>query len=773
MLGVERHGHGRFPSSGACNSRLRRAAASREVGAAFFVKQLAQYQDGRLELQEVPAPTAPPGGLLVRLTHSVISAGTEKMKVEQARMNLLQKARARPDQVRKVLDTARNLGWRAALDKVRNRLETPTGLGYSAAGRVEAVDAGNTRFRVGELVAVGGAECAFHAELVGVPDFLAAPVPDGVAGWQAAYTTIASISLQTVRQLAPALGERVLVLGQGLVGLLVTAFLRIHGARVMAVDLAAAREPFARAMGAERVVILGRQSLADEVREWTGGFGVDAAVLCTATSSNTPTEQAIDALRDRGRMVVVGNTKVDLAWKTAYEKEIEVRYSRSYGPGRYDPAYEWGGSDYPIGYVRWTEQRNFEACLHLMRTGQLDLGAITTRRVPFQGCLEVYRELLGEAGAREVGVILDYPEAGTVPPAAASAKPSPGAHAGAAARLAAPVGKLDVIGAGNFARTMLLPHLKVRVGFGTIVNQTSLSANHVKAKFGFAQAATDAASVLGGPKGQGNAVMIATRHHLHAGLVRKALEAGRHVFVEKPLCLTREELGQIDAVAARSRGSVLVGFNRRFAGASVAVKQLLRTAPGPKTCTFRVVPGRLDPTHWYANHAESGGRVLGEACHFLDFFCFLFESAPVRVLAQTVWPTGGRLPFPDSVTAQVEFADGSCGQLIYSAEGDPTWPKEQCTVYGAGFVAEVENFQQLAVHRGRKRSVRKFAGKGHAEEMAAWAAFLRGEADHPMPYAEVHRSMDLTFAVLESIQRGNAVAAPFSAVLPLVGTDLA
>src|SRR6266540_2322572 len=353
-------------------------------------------------------PTPPPGGLLVRVTHLVISVGTERMKVEQARMNLFQKAKARPDQVRKVLDTARTLGWKSALEKVRNRLQTPTPLGYSAAGIIEAVDSGNTRFRVGDRVAVGGAECAFHAEYVAVPDLLAAKVPAGVENWQAAYTTLASIALQAVRQLGPALGERVLVLGQGLVGLLVTALLRSNGVRVMAADLALARRPFAEALGADKVVVLGEQNLADEVRAWTDGFGVDAVILATATQDNAPTEQAIDALRDRGCIVVVGNTKVDLPWKATYEKEIQVRYSRSYGPGRYDPAYEWGGADYPIGFVRWTEQRNFDACLHLMKTGALDLAAITTRRVPFAESLTAYRDLLGDGAANQVGVVLEY-----------------------------------------------------------------------------------------------------------------------------------------------------------------------------------------------------------------------------------------------------------------------------------------------------------------------------------------------------------------------------
>lgn len=727
------------------------------------MKQIAQYQDGRLELQEVPKPTAPPGGVLVRVTHSVVSVGTEKMKVEQARMNLLQKARARPDQVRKVLDTARTLGWKAAYQKVKNRLESPTPLGYSAAGVVEQVEPLNTRFRVGDRVACGGNEFALHAEYIAVPDMLVAKVPAEVENWQAAYATLVAIALQAVRQLEPALGDRVLVMGQGLVGLLVTGVLRANGVRVMAADLAQARRAYAQAMGAERVVITSQQDLLDEVRLWTEGWGVDGVVLCTATSDNTPTEQSIEALRDRGRIVVIGNTKVDLLWKYAYAKEIELRYTRAYGPGRYDPSYEWGGADYPIGYVRWTEQRNLEAALHLMATGALDVGAITTRRVPFSRALEVYAELLRDA-TRDVGVILEYEPA----PAEPSPKPVPPPAAAVSQpaaqpkkpKLTVPVSRLDVIGAGNFARTMLLPHLRGRMPLGTVVNATALSANHVRAKFGFQAAATDYKPVLARPADPDRApaaVLIATRHHLHAPLVLDALAAHRHVFVEKPLCLTRDELAQIDTALAASRGTLQVGFNRRFAPAAVELKRLLADIPGPKTASFRVVPGKLEPGHWYANYAESGGRVLGEACHFLDFFCFLFGTRPVRVFAQTTWPPAGRLPFPDSVAAQVEFEDGSCGQLIYSAEGDPSWPKEQCTVYGAGLVAELLNFQQLIVHRQRRRTRHRYHSKGHAEQMAAWAGFLRAEAEHPFPYPESRPGMLLTFAVLESIQQARPV----------------
>ena len=721
------------------------------------MKQIAQYQDGRLELQDVPEPTPPPGGILVRTTHSVISIGTEKMKVEQAKMNLLQKAKARPDQVKKVLDTARNLGWRSALEKVRNRLETPTPLGYSAAGVVVGVDPGNTWFRVGDRVACAGAECAFHAEYLALPDLLAAPLPDGVESWQAAYTTLCAIALQAVRQTEPALGDRVLVMGQGLIGLLVTNLLAINGARVMAVDLQGARRPFCEAMGAERVVILGAQNLADEVRLWTDGFGVDAAVICTATQSNAPIEQAAEALRDRGRLVDVGITKIELPWKMFYEKELEVRFSRSYGPGRYDPNYEWGGQDYPVGYVRWTEQRNFQACLHLMARGQLRLEAITTRRIPFEQALSAYEQMLRD-GSSEIGVLLEYPRGdsrGPQPVARESAPPAPTEIRPLARRLSPPIERLDVVGAGNFARTMLLPHLKGRITFGTVVNQTALSANHVKAKFGFQTASTDPGrSFLDAGRA---AVLIATRHHLHASLVVSALDANRHVFVEKPLCLTREELAQIDVAHSGSQGTVQVGFNRRFAPASLELKRRLAQVPGPKSATYRVIPGKLDPQHWYANYAESGGRVLGEACHFFDYFCFLFESKPVRVFAQTTWPVSGRLPFPDSVAAQVEFADGSSGQLVYTAEGDSSFPKETLTVFGAGMVAEVINFQKLTCHRARKEESFSYISKGHAEQMAAWAAFLKGEREHPLAYEQSRASMLLTFAALESIQRAAAV----------------
>lgn len=712
------------------------------------MKQLAQYQDGRLELQEVPSPVPPPGGILVRTTCSVISPGTEKMKVEQARMSLLQKAKARPDQVKKVIDTARTLGWKAAMEKVRNRLESPAPLGYSAAGVVEAVDELNTRFHVGDRVACGGAECAFHAEMIAVPDLLASPIPDGVEDWQAAYTTLASISMEAVRQSGVGLGERVLVLGQGLIGLLAASLLRSAGARVMAADFVAGRLQTALSMGAERVVNPAESSLENEVQAWTEGLGVDAVLLCVGGKGREAADTAIACLRDRGVMVIVGIYDAELSWKTAYMKDIQVRYSRSYGPGRYDPKYEWGGQDYPIGHVRWTENRNFGGCLHLMNTGALDLRPVTTRHAPFDNAVGVYNDLM-RPGNADIGVVLEYDAVQLLGGTKEVITEIDGGAGAESSKLLEPCEELSVIGAGNFARTMLLPHAAGIIRLGTVVNATGLSARHVKEKFGFREAATDAAKVL--ETGTG-AMIIATRHHLHGSMVLAGLRNHRHLFVEKPLCLTRQEMAEIDSAVACTRGSVMVGFNRRFASATVALKKLLEGTSGPKTLAFHVNAGRLAPDHWYVNVDESGGRILGEACHFFDFACHLL-GRPVSVTAQSV----GRPSVPDSITAQVAFEDGSAAQIIYSAEGDPAFPKESFRLFASGWVAECENFQTLTLFKNRKRQHSRHEGKGHAEEMAAWLAWLKGITSHPLPYREIRTSMLLTFAALDSIREARLV----------------
>lgn len=718
------------------------------------MKQLAQYQNGRLELQEVPVPIAPSGGILVRVTHSVISPGTEKMKVQQARMNLLQKAQARPDQVKKVMETAKNLGWKAAIEKVRNRLESPSPLGYSAAGIVEAVHPANNRFKVGDRVACGGAECANHAEYIAVPDLLAAPVPDGVENWQAAYTTLGSISLQAVRQADVRLGERVMVIGQGLVGLLATALCHASGARVLAVDRLTDRLQTASSLGAE---LTATPDQAEQVAsQWTSGFGVDAVLICVGGNDNKLIETAVSALRDRGQLIIVGMFDAALDWKTCYMKDIQVRYSRSYGPGRYDLQYEWGGTDYPEGYVRWTENRNFQACLHLMKEGRLNLNALTTSNIHFSESVQAYEKLVHAEGGNEIGMVIHYEDhssnvANDAPLVTQEDDSSSSTSKNSAPKQ--PVNTLDVIGAGNFARTMLLPFVQGQVKLGTIVNRSGLSAEHCKNKFGFDKASADPADVFQSAHPASSAVLIGTRHSSHAELVIAGLQAGKHVFVEKPLCLSFTELSDIDTALAASAGSVMVGFNRRFAPATLALQEIVKNQNGPVTLSYHVYAGRLAPDHWYANIAESGGRLLGEACHFFDYACYVLDSVPVKVTAHR----NGDGVLDDSFTAQVSFKNGSSFQLIYSALGDRTFPKETIRLFADDKVVETENFQSLTTYENGRKKARKFSGKGHAEEMAQWLGFLKGNQLHPLPYEQARLSTLLTLAAGDSIRENRTI----------------
>jgi predicted dehydrogenase len=482
--------------------------------------------------------------------------------------------------------------------------------------------------------------------------------------------------------------------------------------------------------------------------EWTTGDGVDAVVICASGKGKGIADTAIASVRERGLLVIVGNHDAELSWKSAYMKDIQVRYSKSYGPGRYDPSYEWGGIDYPIGHVRWTENRNFEACLHLMKTGQLDVKALTTRRAPFETVLRVYEELV-QPGNTDVGVVLEYGY--SVPDSVPAGQQVGGDSEKLQAMTLNEVDRLHVLGAGNFARTMLLPYLKGHLHFGAVVNGTGLSASHVKDKFGFETAGTDSGAAFGNSRG---AVLIATRHHLHAPFVLLGLKSDQHVFVEKPLCLDRNELERIDEAMANSRGSVMVGFNRRFAPAALEARKILKLQAGPKAMTYQVFAGELPKEHWYANIEESGGRILGEACHFFDFFTYIIGSRPIAISAIPIGNGNGS----DCFCAQVGFADGSTAQLLYTASGDHAFPKETWRVFCGNAVVECDNFQRLTIYQRRKKLEHTFSSKGHAEEMRAWREFLKGKGEHPLPYSESRKSMLLTFAALRAVRENRTIS---------------
>ena len=611
------------------------------------MKQILQnYKTGELRLAEVPRPALRAGGVLVATRASLISAGTEKMKVDVARKSLLGKAMERPDQVRKVLESVRQQGLLPTYEKVMNKLDTPTPLGYSSAGIVLEAGSGASEFRVGDRVACAGAGYAVHADVAYVPRNLVVPMAADTPFERAAFTTLGSIAMQGVRQAEIRLGEDVVVIGLGLVGLLTVQLLRESGARVIGVEIDPSKVELAKRLGSSRVVVGPDVEVREAVRQATGGRGADAVLVTAASSSSAPVILAGELCRDRGRVVVVGITRMDLPHRSFYDKELTLLLSRSYGAGRYDPSYEERGVDYPLGYVRWTERRNMEEFLRLVEEGKVEVDPLISHRIPFAEAERAYGLITGKATEPYLGIVLAYPE--TPPPggridlAGAPAAATNGSGAGSAAgRVRAagePVG-VGFLGAGNFATSMLLPHLKARkdARLTGVVTASGLTARGAAEKFGFAFCASDAEEVLADPAT--DAVFVVTRHHLHAGYAERALRAGKAVFVEKPLATTEEELARVEAaaaeVAARTGRPVplLVGFNRRFAPLSERLAAHFPSGEGPLLVHYRVNAGFLGRESWYQDPAEGGGRILGEVCHFLDYVAFLSGAPIVRVYA--------------------------------------------------------------------------------------------------------------------------------------------
>ncbi|MEO6463297.1 MAG: bi-domain-containing oxidoreductase, partial [Candidatus Eisenbacteria bacterium] len=616
------------------------------------MKQILQnYKTGALRLADVPPPALRGGGVLVATRASLISAGTEKMKVDVAKKSLLGKAMERPDQVRKVIETVRQQGLFQTYEKVMNKLDTPTPLGYSSAGVVLEVGREATEFAVGARVACAGAGYAVHADVAYVPRNLVVGMAADTPFERAAFTTLGAIALQGVRQGDIRLGEDVVVIGLGLVGLLTVQLLREAGARVIGVEIDPGKAGLAKRLGCDRVVIGPDIEVRDAIRQATGGRGADCVLVTAASSSSAPVILAGELCRDRGRVVVVGITRMDLPHRTYYDKELSLVLSRSYGPGRYDPSYEEKGVDYPLGYVRWTERRNMHEFLRLVEEGRVEVDPLISHRIPFGEAERAYGLITGRATEPYLGIVLTYPE--TPPPAGRIDLAGPGAANGGPVpprRVRAagePVG-LGFLGAGNFATSMLLPHLKGRTDarLTGVVTASGLTARGAADKFGFAFCASDAGEILADPST--DAVFVVTRHHLHAGYAERALRAGKAVFVEKPLATTGDELAKVaaaaDEVAARTGrpAPLLVGFNRRFAPLSEKLAAHVPAGEGPLMVHYRVNAGFLGRESWYQDPAEGGGRILGEVCHFLDYVAFVAGSPITRVFAAGVRdPKGG------------------------------------------------------------------------------------------------------------------------------------
>ena len=642
------------------------------------MKQLLQsLTTGAIEFPELPSPAVVSGQLLIRSSISLVSAGTERMLVDFGKANWIDKARQQPDKVQQVLEKASTDGLFTTLDAVRSKLDQPLALGYCNVGTVVAVGSGVVGFQVGDRVASNGP----HAELVAVPQHLCAPIPAGVSDEAASFTVLASIGLQGIRLAQPTLGETFVVSGLGLIGMLTAQLLAAQGCRVLGLDPDSAKCALAEQLG---VAALNLSLDVDPVAwclERTNGIGADGVLITAATSSSEPLHVAAQACRQRGRIVLVGVTGLELRRDLFYKKELSFQVSCSYGPGRYDPAYEQQGHDYPIGFVRWTEQRNFQAVLHALATGALRTEPLISHRFPIEQSSEAY-DLLSSPEP-SLGILLRYPETADpeqrvipLPAATESVAPSQ------------PL--LSVIGAGNYASRMLIPSfVKAGAHFHTLAASSGIGPVHLGRKFGFRQASTDIPSLLANPSV--NSVVIATRHDSHAALVQQALYAGKHVFVEKPLCLTADELSAIEA-AHTGQALLMVGFNRRFAPLLLDLQQQLSRQQGPKAFVYTCNAGAIPADHWTQDPAAGGGRLLGEACHFVDLLRYLAAS-PIEDLQ--LISAADRKPCPDTFSLQLRFADGSIGTVNYFANGSKAFPKERLDVFCDGKVLQLDNYRKL------------------------------------------------------------------------------
>jgi predicted dehydrogenase/threonine dehydrogenase-like Zn-dependent dehydrogenase len=725
------------------------------------VKQVVQnYKSGELALLDVPVPGCKPGGVLVRTAYSLISTGTELMKVSEAGMSMLGKARSRPDQVAKVVQSVATNGVPATYRKVMGKLDSYTPLGYSLCGVVEQVGAGIDDVKVGDLVACAGNEHALHAEVNWVPKNLYASVPDGLAPRHAAFGTVGSIALQGVRQGESRLGEVALVVGLGLIGQLVVQLLAASGVRVVGADPDPVRCELAERLGAAACGDPASPAVESAVAELTDGHGVDQVYLAAGGGSNQPVELAARLCRDRGRVVDIGKCRLDLPWNAYYEKELDVRFSRSYGPGRYDPEYEIEGRDYPIGYVRWTERRNLACFLDLVARGRVDVEPLITRTAAFDDAVETYQSLK-DGELKAVAVLFRYPEqtaeegaSAEAPALTVPAVPSGGKRSAPLRAAKTPV-RLAFVGAGNYATSMLLPHLARRDGveLSTVVTTTALSAANAQRKFGFGKATTDLDAVLG--DASVDAVFVVTRHSSHAELTRKALLAGKAVFVEKPLALTEDELaGVLAAVEESGNDRLQVGFNRRFAPLLQEARKRFGTRTGPASLRYLVNAGRLDHGSWYLQQGTEGSRFAGEGGHFVDTASWLLGADPVSVYALA--PSGD-----EDLQVVLGYPDGSTATISYVTTGAAGFPKETLDLVADGKVLQLDDFVRTSVYDGRKRWVSsrlpKARDKGQSAELAAFVRAVRTGGPMPVPLRSLVATTTATLAVRAALTGGAPV----------------
>lgn len=706
------------------------------------MRQLIQTaKNGAIEVLEVPPPILRPGGALVRTRFSLISAGTERQRLELARKSLVSKARARPDLVRQVFQRARQDGVVATYRRVKQRLDSDLTVGYSTSGVVIAVASDVSGIRLGDRVACAGAGYANHAEINFVPKNLCAVVPEELPLDHACFGTLGAIAMHGLRQADVAIGETVAVVGLGLVGLLAVSIAKAAGCCVIGADPVAERRQLALQLGADAVAADNSEALTSV--HSVAAAGADAVLVCASSSSSDPMHLAGELARDRARIVVIGAVRLEIPRQAYYEKELSVLLSRSYGPGRYDPNYEVLGHEYPIGYVRWTEGRNLQGFIDLVSRQPAMVTPLISTKFALERGAEAYEVLVTDPSA--VGVLLEYQE---------DTRPAP-RRTPLPVRAPTPKGTLRVgiIGAGNFAQGVFLPELARRSGVSvrTVATASGLSARRVAERYGASYATNDYAEVLADP--EVDCVAIFTRHDSHEQILAAALRAGKIAFVEKPLATSHEGLDIVVAAAEETGVPYIVGFNRRYSPMLVALRKHFAKVPRPLVMSYRVNAGPLPADHWLSD-PHQGGRAVGEICHFIDSLQFLAASRPAVVSAVGVG-NGGDF---DDVSVTVRFADGSVGSVLYTTVGDQTIGKERIEVFGSGAVAVIEDFRSCSLTtRGlRARLPNAGAGKGHREEVDAFLMLARGEGEAP-PIREWVATTVATLAILDSLTSARPV----------------
>ena len=735
------------------------------------MKQIIQnYRTGELELSEVPIPLCSSNKILVKNMASLISIGTERSIIELGQKSLLGKAKSRPDLVKRFMEKAKKEGFIKTFKEAMGRLDNPTPLGYSSAGIVIEVGSNVHKFSPWDRVACIGAGYASHAEYITIPENLCCKIPDNLTFEEASFGMLGIIALHGIRCAKLTFGESVAVIGLGLLGLLTVQILKAYGCKVIGMDIDQNKSELAKTLGADITVWSKQEEVSSDSFKkacelFTDGTGVDAVVLTVATKSDEPVNTAVDIARYRGRVVIVGVADIHPQRNEMWHKEVEIIVSKAGGPGAFDPFYENKGIDYPVGYVRWTENRNLDEFLGLIAEGKVNVNPLISHRFKVEQAEAVYKDIMDNKGGPYIGVILEYPEKGdrlevignrNITLKAISHQPSP---------ITSKV-SIGVIGAGLFAKALLLPALKdiKNVRFHTISTSSGASVNHIGKKYGFDNITTDYQEML--KNNDIEAVIILTPHSLHAKMVIEALRAGKHVFVEKPLCINEEQLKEIIDVYSlllttySSRPLLMVGFNRRFSSHATKVREYLKNRQDPLVINYRINAGFVPPDHWVHSEEEGGSRIIGEVCHFVDMMQYLTSSNPMRVYAERISGNNKTVLNSDNVVCALKFGDGSVGNIIYSASGDKSFSREQIEIFCEGKTIVIKDYKNTEFHYSGKRKTFKTFNQemGYREELQHFIDVISGKSKPKLTTDEIFNSTLTVFKINESLNKSQPIS---------------